>query len=108
MKLDVAKLHPNVTEILFVLNIFESMKKGQNFGEIKKAVLRIYYDDNTIPALVYNLEEEESHRTATVLKVISIYKSGGVWKVKAINEGVTSSLTKVLENYGLGSTDNSI
>lgn len=78
-----------------MLNIFESMKKNQNFGEIKHTVLRIYYDDDTIPALVYNLEEEESHRTATVLKVVSIYKSGGMWKVKAINEGVTSSLSSV-------------
>ena len=108
MKLDVSKLHKDVTEVLFILNIFESMKKHQNFGEIKHTVLRIYYDDETIPALVYNLEEEESHKTATVLKVISIYKSNGVWKVRAINEGVTSSLSRVLGNYGLESNDNSI
>lgn len=108
MRLDVSKLHSGVKEVLFVLNIFESMKKNQNFGEIKHTVLRIYYDDDTIPALVYNLEEEESHRTATVLKVVSIYKSGGMWKVKAINEGVTSSLSSVLANYGLESDDKSI
>lgn len=108
MRLDVSKLHSGVKEVLFVLNIFESMKKNQNFGEIKHTVLRIYYDDDTIPALVYNLEEEESHRTATVLKVASIYKSGGMWKVKAINEGVTSSLSSVLANYGLESNDKSI
>lgn len=108
MRLDVSKLHSGVKEVLFVLNIFESMKKNQNFGEIKHTVLRIYYDDDTIPALVYNLEEEESHRTATVLKVVSIYKSGGMWKVKAINEGVTSSLSSVLANYGLESNDKSI
>lgn len=53
MRLDVSKLNPEVSEVLFVLNIFESMKKNQNFGEIKKIVLRIYYDDDTIPALVY-------------------------------------------------------
>ena len=108
MRLDVSKLHSGVKEVLFVLNIFESMKKNQNFGEIKHTVLRIYYDDDTTPALVYNLEEEESHRTATVLKVVSIYKSGGMWKVKAINEGVTSSLSSVLANYGLESNDKSI
>lgn len=108
MRLDVSRLHSGVKEVLFVLNIFESMKKNRNFGEIKHTVLRIYYDDDTIPALVYNLEEEESHRTATVLKVVSIYKSGGMWKVKAINEGVTSSLSSVLANYGLESNDKSI
>lgn len=108
MRLDLSKLHPEVKEVLFILNIFESMKKHQNFGEIKNAVLRIYYDDDNIPALVYNLEEEDSHKTATVLKVCSIYKSGSIWKVRAINEGITSSLSKVLENYGLGSNDNSI
>lgn len=108
MRLDVSRLHPEVSEVLFVLNIFESMKKNQNFGEIKKTVLRIYYDDDTIPALVYNLEDEDSHKTATVLKVISIYRSGGIWKVKAINEGVTSSLSQVLKNYGLDSNDNTI
>lgn len=84
------------------------VKKNQNFGEIKKTVLRIYYDDDTIPALVYNLEDEDSHKTATVLKVVSIYRAGGIWKVKAINEGVTSSLSRVLKNYGLDSNDNTI
>lgn len=108
MKLEPSKMNQDVREVIFILNIFESMKNGQNFGEIKGATLRIFYDDNTIPDLVYNLEEEDSHKTATVLKVCSIYRSGGIWKVKAINEGVTGTLSSVLTNYGLGSNDNSI
>ena len=84
------------------------MKNGQNFGEVKGTTLRIFYDNNTIPDLVYNLEEEDSHKTATVLRICSIYRSGGIWKFKAINEGVTGTLTSVLSNYGLGSNDNSI
>ena len=105
---DGEEMRLEVSEVLFVLNIFESMKKNQNFGEIKKIVLRIYYDDDTIPALVYNLEDEDSYKTATVLKIFSIYRSGSIWKVKAINEGITSSLSQVLKNYGLDSNDNTI
>lgn len=108
MKLDLSKVSTDVKELIFILNIFESMKNGQNFGEIKGTTLRIFYDNNTIPDLVYNLEEEDSHKTATVLKVCSVYRSGGIWKFKAINEGVTGTLTSVLTNYGLGSNDNSI
>ena len=108
MKLDLSKVNSDVKEIIFILNIFESMKNGQNFGEIKGTTLRIFYDNNTIPDLVYNLEDEDSHKTATVLKVCSVYRSGGIWKFKAINEGITGTLTSVLSNYGLGSNDNSI
>lgn len=108
MKLDLSKVSPEVREVIFILNIFESMKNGQNFGEVKGTTLRIFYDNNTIPDLVYNLEEEDSHKTATVLRICSIYRSGGIWKFKAINEGVTGTLTSVLSNYGLGSNDNSI
>lgn len=108
MKLDLSKVSTDVKELIFILNIFESMKNGQNFGEIKGTTLRIFYDNNTIPDLVYNLEEEDSHKTATVLKVCSVYRSGEIWKFKAINEGVTGTLTSVLTNYGLGSNDNSI
>lgn len=108
MKLDLSKVSTDVKELIFILNIFESMKNGQNFGEIKGTTLRIFYDNNTIPDLVYNLEDEDSHKTATVLKVCSVYRSGGIWKFKAINEGVTGTLTSVLTNYGLGSNDNSI
>lgn len=108
MKLDLSKVNSDVREIIFILNIFESMKNGQNFGEIKGTTLRIFYDNNTIPDLVYKLEEEDSHKTATVLKVCSVYRSGGIWKFKAINEGVTGTLSSVLTNYGLGSNDNSI
>lgn len=108
MKLDLSKVSPEVREVIFILNIFESMKNGQNFGEVKETTLRIFYDNNTIPDLVYNLEEEDSHKTATVLRICSIYRSGGIWKFKVINEGVTGTLTSVLSNYGLGSNDNSI
>lgn len=108
MKLNLSRLPSSVSEVMFILNIFESMKNGQNFGEIKNAKLRIFYDDSSIPNLVYDLENEESHKTATVLKVISIYRSGAIWKVRAINEGVTSTLSQVLKNYGLDSNDNSI
>ena len=108
MKLDLSKVSPEVREVIFILNIFESMKNGQNFGEVKGTTLCIFYDNNTIPDLVYNLEEEDSHKTATVLRICSIYRSGGIWKFKAINEGVTGTLTSVLSNYGLGSNDNSI
>lgn len=108
MKLDLSKVSPEVREVIFILNIFESMKNGQNFGEVKGTTLRIFYDNNTIPDLVYNLEEDDSHKTATVLRICSIYRSGGIWKFKAINEGVTGTLTSVLSNYGLGSNDNSI
>lgn len=108
MSMDLNKMSSNVREVIYILNIFESMKKNQNFGEIKDATVRIYCDNSSIPDLVYKLEDEVSHRSATVLKVISIYKSSGIWKVKAINEGVTGTLTSVLSNYGLGSNDNSI
>lgn len=108
MRLELKKLNNGVCEVLFILNIFESRKKNQNFGEIKDIVMRIYYDDSDVPALVYNLEDEESHKTATVLKICSIYKVSTIWKVKAINEGVTSTLTQVLTNYGLDSNDNTI
>lgn len=108
MILNLDKLNPDVKEIMFILNIFESMKNNQNFGEIKNIVMRIYYDNNSIPDLVYDLESEESYKTATVLKVCSIYKTGGIWKYKAINEGVTGTLTSVLRNYGLDSNDNTI
>ena len=108
MILNLDKLNPDVKEIMFILNIFESMKNNQNFGEIKNIVMRIYYDNNSIPDLVYDLESEESYKTATVLKVCSIYKTGGIWKYKAINEGVTGTLTSVLRNYSLDSNDNTI
>ena len=51
---------------------------------------------------------EEMRLDVAVLKIFSIYRSGSIWKVKAINEGVTSSLSRVLKNYGLDSNDNTI
>lgn len=109
IKFNIKKVNPNVKEVIFILNIFESMKKNQNFGEISDAIVRVFCDNNKIPDLVYNLESEDSHKTATVLKVCSLYRSGGsIWKFKAINEGITGTLTSVLTNYGIGSNDNSI
>lgn len=108
MRLTLSKIDQGVKEVIFLLNIFESVRKNQNFGKIKGITMRIFFDNSTIPDLMYNLEDDESHNTATVLKVCSIYRSNGIWKVKAINEGVTSTLSNVLTNYGLESDDNSI
>ncbi len=81
---DLAKIPANVVRASIVINIYDAVNKGQKFGLVKNAFVRI--DDAAGNVLgKYDLTEDYSRFTA--IHVGDVYRHNNEWKFSAVGEG---------------------
>ncbi|WP_300671092.1 TerD family protein [Soonwooa sp.] len=83
--LDLSKLNPNVSHVAFVLNSY----KGQDFGTIPFASIRIYEGTPTRVSEVfatYNIAKGDNFAGHVSMVMGIFYKRNGEWKFNAIGE----------------------
>lgn len=91
------KIPSNVHKLLFVVNIYDCVRRKQHFGMIKNAFIRVVDKDTNKEIIKYNLTDNYSNKTALIVGTIYRYKD--TWKFSAIGEGTTDkSLTDIREN----------
>lgn len=101
---DFSKLDSRVNAIVFVINIYQGKERNQNFGQVKRPCARLYYEDNTIADLVYELDEDFS--TQTTVEFCMLYKHNDEWKFKALGDSNENDLVSELLKYGIPATGN--
>jgi stress response protein SCP2 len=90
---------PNYTnKLVFVVNIYDCIKRGQDFGMINNAYIRITNTLSKQELVRYNLSDDYSGKTSLIVGELYRYKDG--WKFAAIGEGTNdSSLRAIAERY---------
>lgn len=95
---ELAKVPEHVQKLVFVVNIYDCIKRKQHFGMIKNAFIRIINLQNNQEILRFNLSDDYSNKTA--LYVAEIYRHGSEWKFAAIGEGDSSTgLNQMMSRY---------
>ena len=97
--IDLEKVPQNITGISFTVTIHEAGPRGQNFGMVSNAYVRIVDDTNNKEVVHYDLEEDFSRETAIV--VGELYRKDGDWRFKAIGEGFNGGLAALCANFGI-------
>jgi tellurium resistance protein TerD len=97
---DLEKLNVDVAKIVLVVTIHEADARGQNFGMVDNAFVRVLKDGSSDPVARYDLTEDYSTETAVVFG--EIYKKDGEWRFAAKGDGFAGGLTAFLTGYGLG------
>lgn len=89
----------NISKVAFTVTIYDSDVRGQNFGQVSNAYIRIV-DESTGQELIrYDLGEDFSIETAAVFG--ELYKNGNEWKFNAIGSGYQGGLAALCANYGV-------
>ncbi len=78
------KLPADYDKVIFVVNIYQAAKRGQHFGLIKNAFIRIVDADTNKELCKYNLSESYDGMTAMVFG--EMYRYNGEWKFNAIGQ----------------------
>ena len=99
IRLDLAKIPENIERIAFTVTIYDAETRGQNFGQVSNAFVRIYNEANGEELLRYDLAEDFSIETAVVFG--ELYKNNGEWKFNAIGSGYQGGLAALCANYGV-------
>ncbi|USN15377.1 tellurium resistance protein [Brevundimonas phage vB_BpoS-Kikimora] len=112
--IDTTKLNAAVDDILIVVTIHEAVQRGQNFGLVRNAYVRLYDADklaaaesanpnlsdaelNNLALARYDLEEDAGNYTALVFG--ELYSKDGDWRFKARGEGRNQSLQDLVTSY---------
>jgi tellurium resistance protein TerD len=82
---DLKSLPSEVAKVMFAINIYDCRSRGQHFGLVKNAFIRVYDADNKTDELCrFNLTENFSGFTG--LYPGSVYLNNGEWKFQALGE----------------------
>ena len=93
----------DVKKIAICVTIHDAAARGQNFGQVSNAYIRIAkladeFDTVGEPVLKFDLEEEFSIETALV--VAEIYQKNGEWKFNAVAAGYQGGLEAIVRSFG--------
>lgn len=77
--IELQKIPQDIARLIFVVNIYDCIKRRQHFGMIKNAFIRVVNLSNNQEMLRYNLTDDYSNRTALI--VGEIYRNGIKHKV---------------------------
>ena len=97
--LEFDKMPADVDKMAVTVTIYEAMERGQNFGQVSNAYVRVIDEATGSELIRYDLGEDFSVETAIV--VCEIYRHNGEWKFSAVGSGFQGGLAALCKNYGL-------
>ncbi len=99
INIDLPNVPKNVERIAITVTIHDADVRGQNFGQISNAFVRLVNEETGSEILRYDLGEDFSIETALVF--CEIYRHNGEWKFSAIGSGYQGGLQSLVRAYGL-------
>jgi len=94
--IDLSKIPQDIAKIAISVTIHEAEKRGQNFGQISNAHVRLVNIETKEEVLRYNLAEDFSLETAIVMA--EFYRQDG-WDFNALGSGYQGGLKALIKEY---------
>lgn len=88
----------NYDKIVIAVNIYDGSNRGQHFGLVQNAFIRVVDKSNNTEICRYNLTDNYSGKTAVIFG--EVFRDGGEWKFNAVGEGFMASyINEVAQKY---------
>lgn len=98
IEVDLAALPTSVEKVAFIVNIFDAVSKGQDFGKVNNSFVRVVDANGDKELARYNLQAEYAGKSGVV--VATLERSGGEWNFTATGEGVDGSIEDMIKAKG--------
>jgi tellurium resistance protein TerD len=99
---DLAALHPRIDTIAIAVSIHDAAARGQNFGQVRNAYIRVVNELTGNVILRYDLTDGASTEPSIVFG--EIYKDKGNWNFRATGQGYPGNLLQIARKYGVDIT----
>ncbi|MEU7019083.1 TerD family protein [Streptomyces sp. NPDC046203] len=99
VKVNLATVSPDITKIVFPVSIHEAESRGQSFGQVRNAYIRVVNQTDGQEIARYDLSEDASTETAMVFG--ELYRHGTEWKFRAVGQGYASGLRGIAMDFGV-------
>ncbi|KRV47756.1 chemical-damaging agent resistance protein C [Wenjunlia vitaminophila] len=99
IKVNLATVPAEVSKIVFPVSIYEAEGRGQSFGQVRNAFIRVVNQAGGSELARYDLTEDASTETAMVFG--ELYRHGTEWKFRAVGQGYASGLAGIAQDFGV-------
>lgn len=98
---DLENVAPEVQKCVIVVSIYEAAERGQSFGQVTNAFVRVVDADNELGGEEVRFDLSEDASTERSMIFAEIYRNGSDWKFRAVEQGFAGGLASVIETFGL-------
>jgi len=99
IKINLAAVPAECDKVVFPVSIYEAESRGQNFGQVRNAFIRIVNQSGGTEITRYDLSEDASSETAMVFG--ELYRNGSEWKFRAVGQGYSAGLKGIALDFGV-------
>ena len=99
IKINLSTIPTTVHKIAISVTIHDAENRGQNFGQVSNAFVRVVDEANGQEVIRYDLSEDYSIETA--MNFSEIYRHNNEWKFKAIGQGFAGGLKPMSQEFGV-------
>jgi tellurium resistance protein TerD len=96
---DLTKVPEDVKRIVIAVTIHEAAERGQNFGQVGDAYIRVVNQAGEAEISRYDLSEDASTEAAMIFG--EVYRHNGEWKFKAVGQGFKDGLGPLAASFGV-------
>jgi tellurium resistance protein TerD len=97
--IDLSKVPAQCEKIVFPVSIHMADERGQTFGQVSNAFIRVVNQADGQELARYDLSEDASTETAMIFG--EVYRYGGEWKFRAVGQGYASGLRGIALDFGV-------
>ena len=97
LNVELSKVDPRVTEIIFTATIYKAAERRQNFGQVHNSYIRLYNAITNEEIARYDLDEDFSIETA--IEFGRIYRRGSEWRFEALGLGNKGGMQALVDKY---------
>jgi tellurium resistance protein TerD len=88
-----------VDKLAVAVTIHDAETRGQNFGMVSDAFIRVVNEANGSEIARYDLSEDASTETAMIFG--ELYRNGSDWKFRAVGQGFAGGLAPLARTFGV-------
>jgi tellurium resistance protein TerD len=99
IKVDLASVPADITKLAVTVTIHDADARGQNFGQVSNAFIRVVNDETEQEVCRYDLTEDYSIETAMIFG--EVYRHNNEWKFRAVGQGFQGGLAAMASEYGI-------
>jgi tellurium resistance protein TerD len=86
-------------KIVVTVSIYDAEARGQSFGQVRNAYIRILNQAGGAEIARYDLTEDASTETAMIFG--EVYRNNAEWKFRAVGQGYSTGLAGIARDFGV-------
>jgi tellurium resistance protein TerD len=99
IKVRLSDLTADTDKVVFNVSVYEADQRGQSFGQVRNAFIRVVNQTDNKELARYDLSEDASTETAMVFG--EVYRHGAEWKFRAVGQGYAAGLRGIAQDFGV-------